>query len=347
MDLRKSFLTLERMEAVVQIDPALFLAFLALTSWFFYKLFLKDLSKERHKNLRTLFRNLLLHSIMGSVLFVGFTLLVQLPEKPPVLDRITPYVGFLAVLWGALILIKTCRIFLFEYLFLLNMQTGVPLLLVNLFTLILSIMLGSWILSAIFQFQLVSLVATSAVLSILLGLALQDTLGNLFAGVALQLDKPYAIGDWIEIINGTQKVTGIVQEVTWRATILISVTEEVIIIPNRLVAGSQVNNFSGKAGPVIRSQVFRIEYGTPLKNVREILLKAAASVSGVRKNPSPVVFINESTESYLSVKLIYYIDDFGKQFLIADQLIEAAVEALIQKKINIAPPRLQISQKAV
>jgi small-conductance mechanosensitive channel len=342
----KTFVSFEKIDAIVQLDPALFILFLALTAWFVYRLFLKDVNLERHRNLQGLFRNLGLHSAVGIILFACFDILRSLESPTPLVERLLPYVGFLALLWGAIVFIKTCRIFLFEYLFFLNMQVGVPLLLVNLFTLAVSVVIGSWILSSVFEFHLISLVATSAVLSIVLGLALQDTLGNLFAGVALQLDKPYSIGDWIEVLNGNQKVVGMVQEITWRATLLISITDEIIIIPNRTVAQSQVSNFSVKGRPIARSLVFRIPYGQDLGPARQALLKAASSVKGICEVPEPIVLVNEATESWIQVKLIYSIEDFGRQFGIADQMYSAALTELSNAGVETASPRLEIHRKA-
>ena len=92
------------------------------------------------------------------------------------------------------------------------MRAGVPVLLVNLFSLLLSAVIGFWMMTGIFEFNLAPLLATSAVFSIVLGLALQDTLGNLFAGVALQLDKPYEMGAAIEVTTSSQKWVGQVRK---------------------------------------------------------------------------------------------------------------------------------------
>jgi small-conductance mechanosensitive channel len=170
---------------------------------------------------------------MGHV-FLGLGLLTFfwiLRGETIVIPKLVPFVGIATVLWGAIVLIKSFRIFSFEYLFFMNMQTGVPLLLVNMLTLLMSVVLGSWIATSVFGFRLAPVLATSALFSIVVGLALQETLGNLFSGIALQIDKPYTLGDWIEVQTGTQKLVGHVHEVTWRATILTSLTEEWITIP--------------------------------------------------------------------------------------------------------------------
>ena len=122
--------------------------------------------------------------------------------------------------------------------------------------------MATWIGAEIFNIRLTPILATSAIFSLVLGLALQDTLGNLFAGVALQFDKPYEIGDWIEIQSSGQKWIGQVYEISWRATVLIASTEESITVPNRIVAQAQIANYSTKYRPITRSQLFRLPFGT-------------------------------------------------------------------------------------
>lgn len=342
--LTQSWIPLDKIEAIAQLEPLVFVLLVAATSWILYKLFLSELSPERHRNLRKQFQNLLFHSVFAIAVFVGYWLLLESNEGGPFVGRVLPYLGLLTVIWGAIVFVKTCRIFAFEYLFFFNMQVGVPLLIVNLLSLLLSLWVGGWILSNVFEFRLAPLLATSAAFSIVLGLAMQDTLGNLFAGVALQLDKPFAIGDWIEVYIGSQKVVGLVNEITWRAVVLVGFTEEIIHIPNRILAQSQVSNFSGKTNPIIKSQVFRIPYGQDLTKVREILLAACEGIKGLRRHPEPIVLLNESTESWLAVKLVYYLDDYGAQYIVADRLLQKILFALDQEGLPLASPKIEVVQ---
>lgn len=262
-----------------------------------------------------------------------------------VIPRLVPFVGVAAVLWGAIILLKTFRIFSFEYLFFMNMQTGVPLLLVNMLTLLMSVVLGSWIATGVFGFRLAPVLATSALFSIVVGLALQETLGNLFSGIALQIDKPYTLGDWIEVQTAGQKLVGQVHEITWRATILTSLTEEWITIPNRVVAQSQVLNFSKTKNPILRSQVFRLPFSAPVPKVRQILVESIQNIKGISRTSDPVVLLVEAAESWLSVKLVYAVKDFPDQFRIADEVIEKSVESLRREGISLVGPIIRLAQE--
>lgn len=342
--LGQPLLSLEKIESLVQLEPALVLLGLSLFAWLGYKLLLRKASEERHRNLSRLFKNLALHVTFGNTLFVLYYALHSLSLRidNTAYERLASYVGFFTLLSGMVIFVKVSRIYLFEYLFLSHMRVAVPLLLVNLFTLLLSIVLGGWLCTEIFAIKLAPLIATSAVFSLVLGLALQDTLGNLFAGVALQFDKPYEIGDWIEIQALPQKWVGQVQEISWRATVLLSMTEESITIPNRLIAQSEVSNFSTRVRPIIRSQGFRIPYEVDPNRAKPVFAQALHAIEGIRNNPAPLFLVTESADSWYLLKVIYFLDDYGTQFIVGDRVITACLKALHAAKIDLATPKLKV-----
>ena len=337
-----SWIPLERIDPILHWDLLALCIALALGTRTFYSVFLKSLSPERHENLRRLFRNLAGHFLTLVTLFTVYRLLRMFP-KAEWLAPLSPYFGLGALLSGCIVLIKTVRIVAFEYLFLSNMRAGVPILLVNLASLFLSLVLVVWVLSGVFGFKLAPLLATSAIFSIVLGLALQDTLGNLIAGVALALDKPYEIGDWIEIQTGSQKWAGQVHEITWRATVLLAFTDEWITIPNRVVAQGHIANFAARTRPFLRSHVFHFRYDAPVNRAKAALLEATAEVAGVRKYPAPLALIVDAAETSLAIKLVYAIDDYARQTILADRVLERALAKLAAAGIEPAPPRLELA----
>jgi small-conductance mechanosensitive channel len=333
----------DRLREVLQPEPATLLLLSIVGAWLIYRFFLRQLSPERHLRLRRLFRNLVLHTAIAGLWLTAFWV------GEGVLSgmrwyRIVPLVGLGALLWWSLVLLKLFRIVVFEYLFFSNMRTGVPVLIVNLLSLVLSLAIGSWILASVFEVHLAPLLATSAVFSIVLGLALQDTLGNLVAGLALQIDKPYGIGDWIEVADPTsgQRFTGQIKEISWRAVAMVSFTEEIIIIPNRQMAQAEVFNYSGRDRPFLRGLFYRIPYGQPIGRVREILLASLEGIPGVRPNPPPRVLFLESTENGMMFKLIYSLQDFGAQYVVADQINSTAMEKMAEAGIPIAAQRIEV-----
>lgn len=248
-----SWISEKQVTAALQLEPVLILLSMAVGAWFIYKILLKNVNAERHRNLRGHFQNLLGHiAITASLygIYEGLLWYRELIGAPAGFDRLIVYVGTVTVLWGCVVFIKISRIMAFEYLFLGSMKAGVPLLLVNMFTLILSAIVFGWVLAKIFDVNLTPLLATSAIFSIVLGLALQDTLGNLFAGIAMQFDKPFELGDWIEVKGGGDRIVGQVHEISWRATVLLAITDELITIPNRNLAQWQILNFADRKSVV-------------------------------------------------------------------------------------------------
>lgn len=344
--INEPWIPLDRIEAIVQLEPALALAGLALGSFLVYRLLLRRVSEERHRNLKNLFLNLLGHFMVWLTLFITYISLRQMGlDHSGGIDRLSSYVGFLTVVSGATVFVKTSRILVFEYLFLGHMREGVPLLLVNLSTLLLSMILGAWIATEIFGVKLAPLIATSAVLSLVMGLALQDTLGNLFAGVAMQFDKPYGIGDWVEVNNGDSLWVGQVYEISWRATVLVGFGDELLTIPNRIMAQAEISNFTLKGRPILRRQTFRVAPEVDPEMVKSALMRAIKSVPSISQTQEPRVIVTETHESWIPYKVLYYLEDYGVQYLIADEVIEKVRSEFLREGIQLATTRMQIETK--
>lgn len=327
----------DKINIVLQAENGLvLLACFAITA-LVYKFFLRDTSQSRHELLNKQLKNLTWFALCLAALS-GFYYLCPSPKD----NNLVLYLSLLIIGLGAIAVVKLFRFSVFEYFFIVQKKVAVPLLLINLFTIVFSITAAIWVIGYIFSINFAPLVATSAVLSIVLGLALQDTLGNLFCGIALQFDKSYRIGDWVEVINGSQRIVGQIQEISWRATTLVSFTDESITVPNRLMAQSQISNFSGRTGPLLRSQVFRIPYGTDIEKSKALLLESLKDIPDILNQPAPLALFSEAHESWMTLKSVYYLKDFGRQFIVADAVIDRTVRALAAHGIHIASNRIDV-----
>lgn len=97
------------------------------------------------------------------------------------------------------------------------------------------------------------LLTTSAVGAVIVGFALQDTLGNFFAGLAIQIDKPFRVGHWIAVADRE----GQVAEITWRATKLRTESGQFLIVPNSIIAKDPILNYKSRSRARSRSVVRR------------------------------------------------------------------------------------------
>ena len=332
----------QKLYQVLELETFILLAVCAILAFLFYRFFLQNVSQERHDNLKGHFKSLFKHFIGVSILFGLYLLTNQATQEFEGLKFLLPYQGLVTYISGAVFFVKTSRLFILQYLFLSSMRAGVPLLIVNIFSLVLSILISIWSINTLFGVQLAPLVATSAAFSIILGLALQDTLGNLFAGISLQIDKTFEIGDWLEIMNGATKIVGQVKELSWRSTLLIGFADELITIPNKLMAQCQISNFSPEGQPIVRSQTFKFPHQTNIDLAIKLLEQATSQISEIRGFPSPFAFTQEVNDVGVQIKIIYFIDNYGKQYTIGDKVFKTALDLLAKNDIQVARPSVHV-----
>lgn len=325
---------------LLDIEPLILVTLLLLVAWGFYKSLLKKASPERHQRILVQFRYILkLYSFFVAFLLTYF-ILYRLGAKFEILMRPSLYLGLAAFVAGSATVVKTSRLMLLQYLFLGSMRAGVPLLLVNIFSLLLSFAIALWALSYFFGIDLAPILATSAALSIVLGLALQDTLGNLFAGISMQMDHSFEIGDWLEVLNGSQKTVGQVTEISWRSTTLTGWWNESVTLPNRFLASAQISNYRKGEIALYRNQYFRVSHTVDTETVRRLLLESLRSVSGIRHDLPAACVIIENHDSWLKFRLSFAVDDYSRQFLIGHDVLQAGLEILTQNGIE--PSRQQV-----
>lgn len=340
--MNEKWINLKPLEELLSLEPFLLLGALLLVTWGFYRFFLKELSGERHKSLTKAYVNLLRHFIVLSLLLGGFLLVNNTFDRYSGIARVAPYLALLTFSWGAVVFIKTCRTLVLQYLFMGAMKSGVPVIIVNIFSSLLSIVVIFWIISQVFRVNLGPLLATSAAFSLILGLALQDTLGNLFAGISLQVDRCYEIGDWLEIQDGSQKTIGQVKEITWRSTILTGLSDEVVNLPNRKMAQAVLSNFSPPDQPIIRGQNFKLPLEVDSLKAMEVLEKTASEIFEIRGIPAPFAYVNDVNENWVQIRLVYLIDSYGAQYAVGDKILRKCLEALERNQLYMAKQRLEV-----
>ena len=160
------------------------------------------------------------------------------------------------------------------------------------------------------------LLATSAVGAMVLGFALQDTLGNLFAGMSIQIEKPFRVGHWIQV-GGRE---GRVHEITWRATKLRTKAGQFLIVPNSVIAKDPVLNFSEPTVPTCIEVEVGASYGSPPNAVKRALLEAVANAPLAMRTPVPVIEIKAFGASSIDYVALFWIEDYATDGLARDQV---------------------------
>ncbi|HVT16632.1 MAG TPA: mechanosensitive ion channel domain-containing protein [Thermoanaerobaculia bacterium] len=165
-------------------------------------------------------------------------------------------------------------------------------------------------------FDVGPLLATSAVTSLVLGLALQPILANFFAGVVISLEKPFRINDWIKV--GDQE--GRVMAITWRTTHLRTRDNDNVVIPNAKLADERVLNYYYPHPMHLERIRVGVRYQEPPHRVRRALLDCAAGVPGTVDKPTPEVYIQAFEESAVVYELRVWIEDVAHSPRIASDL---------------------------
>ncbi len=308
----------------------------------FYKLFLKNISDKRHNNLKTRFKNIPIYLLISTFLTViQYQLLDKFPSDG-LAYKVSAYLALTSLIFGAVGIIKLSQALVYEYLFFSNMSHGVPKLIVNLFTFILSLIIANLIASSIFNIHLTALMATSAVFSLVLGLALQDTLGNLFSGVSLQIESPFQIGDWIEVHYDNRKWLGQVHEISWRATFLMSFSDELIMIPNRTIGQSEIIIISQGNKNIRVNHTFRFSYDVDINKAKQAISEGIGQLDGIMKDPPIRILIVETNPSYLEIMVFYSLVDFSMRYRLGDQIIVKILESIKKHGLVVSHPKLEI-----
>lgn len=180
-----------------------------------------------------------------------------------------------------------------------------------------------------------SILTTSALLTAVVGLALQDTLGNLVSGLALQMQRPFDVGDWIEV-EGSH--AGQVTEVTWRATSIMTLDRVEVIVPNATLAKSAIRNYSRPSKVSRRHVTVGVAYGAPPSEVRAALAAAAADVPGVLRDPPPRARTRVFGDSAITYELLFFVDDFEHAIDIDGEVSDRVYHALARRGFDIPFP---------
>lgn len=160
--------------------------------------------------------------------------------------------------------------------------------------------------------DLTGIVATSAVLTAVIGLSFQDTLGNMMGGMALQLERAFGVGDWIRV-DGQE---GIVKEVRWRHTAIETRNWDTIVIPNSALMKSQVTVLGRRAGQPRQHRqwvYFNVDFRYSPTKVIETVETAlrAEPIDSVAAQPPPNCVLMDFKESYCSYAVRYWLTDLA------------------------------------
>ena len=162
-----------------------------------------------------------------------------------------------------------------------------------------------------FGVELTPFLATSAVVGAVVGLALQDTLGNLFAGIALHIEAPFRVGDWVRLGDRADR-DGRIDQVSWRALRLTTWDGDTLTVPNNEVARHPILNFSLPRTPHSRVVILGVNYHTPPNKVISVLDSLLEQVQGVVADPAPRVRMLGYHDFAIQYEVRYYFNSYDE-----------------------------------
>jgi len=175
---------------------------------------------------------------------------------------------------------------------------------------------------------------TSAVGAVVIGFALQDTLGNTFAGLAIQVEKPFKVGHWVAI--GPHE--GRVVEVNWRATNLRTKAGNLVALPNAFISKEAIVNYSEPEAPTRLQTQVGVSYDVPPNQVKAAIGGALRDLPLVCDSPAPEVLIAGFGAFSIDYLIRFWITDYGKDTAALDQVRSAAYYALRRHGYEIPYP---------
>ncbi len=186
-----------------------------------------------------------------------------------------------------------------------------------------------------FNYDIISLVTALGIGSLAIGMAAKDTLANMISGFTLMIDRPFRIGDRIQLSGGQ---TGDVQDIGLRSTKIKTLDNQLLIIPNSDLCNTILTN---QAFPDLRAKAritIGVAYGSDADRVKAILVATALEVPEVLRDPQPEAYFTLFGDSALQMVLFFWVDDYTRVFPTTDRINTLLLRRLAEQGITVPYP---------
>ncbi len=272
--------------------------------------------------------------VLSAILFAVYLPFQKKPLVVPGFGDVHSYVelgAYAALIFFVVRLIDTV---VFDVIISRSRNVAAPQLLRGIVSIVLYLLLLGSAFSAVFpQFELRTFLTGGAVVAAVLALALQDTLGNLFAGIALHMEETYEIGDVVH----SGEYMGVVEGVTWRATRLRGFNNQRVVVPNSLIARERLEVFP-RHNLNARVISVGVDYNVAPATVIGILTQVAAHVDGVARELPCFARVGGFGDSAVNYEIKYFTRDYSARDRIDADIRKAVWYALRRNSIAIPFP---------
>ncbi|MEK6903587.1 MAG: mechanosensitive ion channel family protein [Nanoarchaeota archaeon] len=187
------------------------------------------------------------------------------------------------------------------------------------------------------RIDITGLLAGVGIAGLVLGLALKDSLANIFGGISIILDKAFRVDDVIKTSDGDM---GTVIDIGLRSTRVKTWDNELLIIPNGQLANAKIQNFKQPDESTRAVIPFGVTYGTSIDKVKGVVAKALITLPNILTtgNKKPKVYFIGFGDSALNLQATFWVDQYMKKFSTKEKAACLMYEALNKHKIDIAFP---------
>jgi small-conductance mechanosensitive channel len=266
--------------------------------------------------------------VLVSLLFIRYVLKLS-PDSDWVKSVETLF--WISVIHASLSLLNTL---LFEEARVDTWRARVPKLLIDLSRLFLVLLGAAIVLATVWKADLAGLVTALGLSSIVIALALQDTLGSVMSGIALLFERPFSVGDWLRVGD----LVGQVIDINWRSVRLQTFDREMVIIPHKLIGSDIIRNFSRPSRLHAQRLVLTFSYNDPPNLAKQVLQATALETQGILNNPPPQVFTISYDDFAITYEVKFFIEDYGELEEIRDRFVTRVWYAAQRNHLTIPFP---------
>ena len=276
-----------------------------------------------------------LRPLTAPLLFVSAAALARFVtgalDLDPAILRATNVVLVLAI---GFLFVRGCLMLVFDWILVRRMGIAPPRLMREVVTLGVYLALGAILLRS-FGIEVTGIVATSAVITVVVGLALQQTLGNLLAGLALAWEQRLPMGTWVEIDGRV----GMIEQTGWRSLLIRTRLGERLLVPNADVGAARITLLGSEQRPAAVAIRLGVAYGVPPDAAKKVFATVARGIPGVLTEPRPRILTSEWADSAIVYECRLWTRTPWAREDLTDQFLTRAHQALARAGMEIPFPQ--------
>lgn len=304
-----------------------------------FKVYLKRITEKTRTDIDDIMLKIITRPLYITMIFIGlFFALKSLNILKPYENTLNSVFFILAAILVAWILAKILKVLIGRWFKVQKKFEKTPQVLNKIISVVIYLIAILIILDH-FNIEITPLIATLGLGGLAVGLALQNTITNFFAGLHIISDKPINVGDFIELENN---ISGYVDDIGWRSTRIRTLPNTIVIVPNSKLAESTITNDSLPEQEMAALVQVGVDYKSNLEKVEKITIDVARKIQktipGAVKNFDPFIRYHTFGDSNINFTVILRVEKFVDKYLVIHEFIKELKERYDKEKIEISWP---------